>query len=246
MRHRLLLLGLGLILLVTAPDLGAERRTTRELLEDLARSRDEVVRVAADYRASLERLLALQEREQARAAEAAVRRRALADQGLIARRDLEEAQRASAEASRTVAETRARMAEADAMVAEAVATVELAAEPAPAPGESRDTGHLLRFGGGARWSLADTGELSALFASRFGRALPVSAFGQTPVHDRLGFDHRAAVDVALHPDSPEGQGLIAVLRSRRIPFLAFRQALPGVATGAHIHIGEPSPRLAGR
>jgi hypothetical protein len=50
--------------------------------------------------------------------------------------------------------------------------------------------------------------------------------------------------VALHPDSAEGRALMDYLRRRGIPFLAFRGARAGVATGAHIHVGEPSERLA--
>lgn len=86
------------------------------------------------------------------------------------------------------------------------------------------------------------GEIRKLFASKFGRTLPVSAFGQTNLHSRLGFDHRNGIDVALHPDSLEGRALIAKLRSLTIPFIAFRRAIQGVATGAHIHVGNPSPR----
>jgi hypothetical protein len=86
------------------------------------------------------------------------------------------------------------------------------------------------------------GDIKRLFASNFGRTLPVSAFGQTNLHSRLGFDHRNGIDVALHPDSLEGRALIAKLRSLTIPFIAFRRAIPGVATGAHIHVGNPSPR----
>jgi hypothetical protein len=71
----------------------------------------------------------------------------------------------------------------------------------------------------------------------------VSAFGQTATHARLGFDHRQALDVAVHPDSPEGKGLIQYLRGQGISFIAFRGALSGSATGAHIHIGPPSRRV---
>ena len=77
-----------------------------------------------------------------------------------------------------------------------------------------------------------------------GRPLPVSAFGQTPAHDDLGFDHRNALDVAVHPDSPEGQALMTWLRGEGISFLAFRNAVAGEATGAHVHVGEPSSRIA--
>jgi len=34
------------------------------------------------------------------------------------------------------------------------------------------------------------------------------------------------------------------LRARGVSFLAFRGAVAGEATGAHVHIGEPSPRRA--
>jgi hypothetical protein len=49
------------------------------------------------------------------------------------------------------------------------------------------------------------------------------------------------MDVALHPDSKEGQTLLNYLRQAGIPFMAFRGAVSGAATGAHIHIGNPSP-----
>jgi len=60
--------------------------------------------------------------------------------------------------------------------------------------------------------------------------------------DILGYDHRNAVDVALHPDSAEGKALINHLQNQGIPFLAFLSAVPGVATGPHLHIGNPSHR----
>ena len=87
-------------------------------------------------------------------------------------------------------------------------------------------------------------DIKGFVVSKLSRTLPISAFGQTGLHNRLGFDHRNAVDVALNPDSPEGQKLVNKLRSFKIPFLTFRHAIPGVATGAHIHVGRPSPRKA--
>ena len=94
--------------------------------------------------------------------------------------------------------------------------------------------------------LADAARIQRFFSARFGRALPISAFGQTAAHDRIGFDHRQAIDVAVHPDSPEGLGLLDYLRSIGIPFIAFRRAVAGEATGAHIHIGQPSRRITAR
>jgi hypothetical protein len=80
------------------------------------------------------------------------------------------------------------------------------------------------------------------FARRFNRSLPISAYGQTGLHARMGFNHRNAFDVPLHPDSLEGRALISFLRDQGIPFIAFRGPVRGVATGAHVHVGRPSPR----
>lgn len=85
-------------------------------------------------------------------------------------------------------------------------------------------------------------ELEVFFASRFRRPLPVSAFGQTRLHRSMGFDHRNAFDVAVHPDGPEGRAVQDFLRKKRLPFISFRAAKPGAATGPHIHVGRPSPR----
>ena len=93
-----------------------------------------------------------------------------------------------------------------------------------------------------RWSLADSKKVEDFFLTKFGRPLPTSAFGQSAIHDRWGLDHRQGLDVGLHPDSVEGTALVDFLRAEKIPFLVFRHAIPGVATGPHIHIGRPSHR----
>jgi hypothetical protein len=166
---------------------------------------------------------------------------------MVSRRDVDEAERAAAAARETLDRTRTRVREADAMVAEAEAARLLASLPPPRAGETGPAPpSLVRFGGWADWSLAMAPRLEAFFQERFGRPLPVSAFGQSPVHDRLGFDHRDALDVAVHPDSPEGEAVMAWLRQHGVAFLAFRGAVPGEATGAHVHVGDPSPRLAAR
>ena len=74
--------------------------------------------------------------------------------------------------------------------------------------------------------------------------MPISANGETSVHRALGFDHRGRVDVAVMPDQPEGIWLRHYLEAHNIPFYAFRSAIAGKATGAHIHIGPGSTRLA--
>lgn len=97
--------------------------------------------------------------------------------------------------------------------------------------------------GNGRWKLADADKVKEFFATTFNRPLPLTAFGQSDLHNRWGLDHRNGMDVGLHPDSTEGRALITFLRAEAIPFLAFRGAIPGVATGPHVHIGNPSHRI---
>jgi hypothetical protein len=97
-----------------------------------------------------------------------------------------------------------------------------------------------------KWKLSDAAKVQDFFFAKFKRPLPVSAFGQSDLHTRWGWDHRNGMDIGLHPNSVEGRALIEFLRNEAIPFLAFRGPVPGVATGPHIHIGNRSPRISGR
>lgn len=89
----------------------------------------------------------------------------------------------------------------------------------------------------------DLKPLELAFAKKFDRPLPISADGETDTHRALGFDHRGRVDVAILPTAPEGVWLRHYLQSQKIPYYAFTRAVPGKATGAHIHIGPGSTRL---
>jgi len=102
---------------------------------------------------------------------------------------------------------------------------------------------LIRFDGNGLFDLGDLTAISSQFQKRFGHPLPVSALGQTLVHQSMGLDHRNRVDVALNPDAPEGLWLRALLERLHVPYLAFRSALAGSATAPHIHIGTGSTRL---
>ena len=97
--------------------------------------------------------------------------------------------------------------------------------------------------GSGRWRISDSTRVEDFFMSRFKRPLPLTAFGQSELHNRWGLDHRNSMDVGLHPDSVEGKVLIKFLVSEQIPFLAFRTSVPGVATGPHIHVGNGSHRM---
>src|SRR5262249_22130232 len=154
-----------------------------------------------------------------RAAADVARRRSLAAQGLIATAEVATAERALATARVAAEETRAGIHQADTLIAEVAAARELAALPPPTADGVREGPTVTLYDGGRGWSVALLPTLDRYFAERFHRPLPISALGQTAVHDRLGFDHRNAIDIAVHPDMPEGRALMQYLRGARIPFL---------------------------
>jgi len=101
-------------------------------------------------------------------------------------------------------------------------------------------GMIERFVGKNEFTTTDFSKVQAAYTARFSHGLPISANGETAVHRSMGFDHAGRIDVALYPDSAEGQWLRRFLTANRIPFFAFRGAVAGQATGAHIHMGPPS------
>jgi hypothetical protein len=233
----------ALALLVSPAGAGTAVAQPAGPISELIRAQTELIARTREYRESLDPLLAFQEAEAARAEALARGRRVLLDRGLVARRDVEALDALAQAARARVDETRQRMSEADALMGETFAAIEVAKMPRAASGEIVSTSTVIRYQGMAELVAGNVASIGTFFSEQFGRALPVSAWGQTPVHDRLGFDHRHALDVAVRPDSDEGKALMAYLRRERIPFLAFKGPVPGASTGAHIHIGQVSPRL---
>lgn len=206
--------------------------------------REHLLAATRIYRQSLDRVLPLYEKDLARTTETLDKMTDYFTRGFVARKQVEETAAQVAAARAKVTETKREMAHADGLIAEIEGQRQLAKLRPLRSGEYDASGGFVRYDGGRTWALAELGRVEQFFAKRFGHALPVSALGQTSVHDRMGLDHRNAVDVAVHPDSPEGQALIAYFRQTGMSFIGYRGAVPGAATGAHIHIGKPSDRLA--
>jgi len=138
-----------------------------------------------------------------------------------------------------LAESRARLTHELTQMAQAEELLDskLAQQPEDA-GEIAD-----HFEGDGAFNMVTFAHVEKDFEKEFGKPLPISAMGDTAVHRSLGFDHRGRVDVAIHPDQPEGHWLLEYLAGHHIPYFAFRHAVPGKATGAHIHIGPMSTHL---
>ncbi|HEY9283483.1 MAG TPA: hypothetical protein VIP46_08520 [Pyrinomonadaceae bacterium] len=185
--------------------------------------------------------------------------RQLAAEGLAAKAQVEESEQSLAETRAEIDVLRHQIDDSDRVIAEVAAMAEaeklakIEAEKAAKLQRSQSrllrptlystNALIIRHTGTSYWTAANISGVQSFFAATFGRPLPVSAHGQTATHTRLGFDHSRGVDVALHPDSPEGRALINYLQANGITFIAFRGAVAGSSTGAHIHIGPPSSRI---
>lgn len=189
------------------------------------------------------RMLLVYEKDQATLRTEVIRLRKSFQHGQIAKDQVVEAEQSFVTALKRVHELRHTVTEADIAITEAILGEKVLRMPVLPVGGFTQTAELTRFNGGFNWSIKEAPRIERFFTQTFGRSLPVTALGQSQTHNRLGFDHRDSIDVGLHPDSAEGRTLIDYLRKSGIPFLAFRQALPGAATGPHIHIGRPSARL---
>jgi hypothetical protein len=215
--------------------------------EQLAKLREEFIRLTNEYKKSVEELRAYYERDVRRAEDKLGKVKELYAEGLVSRRDVEDSERAVDDARAKVAQAQQQMLAADAQIAEALVESQALEQMAQAPplpaGKLVRTTSYIRYSGRGAWSLSNAWKVQGFFLEKFGRQLPVSAFGQSAVHDRWGLDHRNAMDVPLNPDGVAGQALIEFLRSNGIPFSAFRHAIPGSATGPHIHIGPASHRF---
>jgi hypothetical protein len=171
-------------------------------------------------------------------------KRELYEKNLISKHDLEGSARALTAARVDAERVRDWIAEDERALTLAAQAAEESKEP-PRRGAKQDlaTAAVMRFDGAASWSVDAFEKIDSFYRRQFGRPPPVSAMGQSHTHDRLGLDHRDAVDVAVRPDSAEGRALIAYLRRAGIPFIAFYGKLSSMSTGAHINICRPSSRL---
>lgn len=213
---------------------------------ELSQLHEEFIKATREYKTSLAKLLAIYERNLNRAEEKLAQSQKLYAEGLISKNQLADSETAVANAKDKINEGQRQMANADAQIANTLVEAQAEAQMAKTPlrkGSLLRTTSYIRYSGAVTWALSDAWKLQRFFLDSFKKQLPVGVFGQGAIHDRWRLDHRNAMDVSVHPDGPEGQLLMSYLRSNGISFLAFRAAIPGTATGPHIHIGRPSHRF---
>lgn len=239
-----------IVLLLVAIDVSAQRKRKKPPApapqDELAKLREEFVNATKEYKSSLEKLLAIYEGNVTKAEEKLELSKKLLAEGLIAKIQVEENERAVAATKDKVSETRRQMTNADSQIAsvivETAADEKIAKDLRLARQRLVRTAAFTRFTGAPGWNLGDAYKIQRFFSDTFNKQLPIAVFGQGAIHDRWRLDHRNAMDVSVHPDTAEGRALLDFLQRNGIPYLAFRSAIPGTATGPHIHIGRPSHR----
>lgn len=242
----------SLLLLVAAfsVDVSAQRRARKKPAPkpptELEKLREEFVKATNEYKASLSKLLVIYEGNVKKAEADLDKSQKLFDEGLIPKAQLQASEHAVAAAKNQVTETQRHMTNADSQIAaifaETAAEQQLAKDLRLARQSLVRTSSFTRFTGAPGWVLSEAWKVQRFFSDTFKKQLPIAVFGQGAIHERWRLDHRNAMDISLHPDSAEGQALLNFLQKNGIPYLAFRSAIPGTATGPHIHIGRPSHR----
>jgi len=243
---------LTLLIVLCVADVEAQKRTKKKAaaapaqVTELTKLREQYVQATKDYKASLEKLLAFYQADVQKAEEKLTLSQKLLAEGLIAKAQVTENENALTAAKAKVAETKRQMSGADDQIAgvlvEDEADKELAKNLKLAKQRLVRTSSFIRFTGGPGWNLGEAWKVQRFFSDTFHHELPIAVFGQGAIHDRWRLDHHNSMDISLHPDSAEGQALLNFLQRNGIPYLAFRSAIPGTATGPHIHIGRPSHR----
>jgi hypothetical protein len=243
---------LVLLVMLVAVDVSAQRKSKKKpapppaATSELAKLREDYIKATNDYKASLDKLIAIYEGNVKKAEEKVEVSKKLLAEGLIPRAQVEENEHALALEKQKVAETRRQMDSADAQIAsvlvETEADNEIAKNLRLAKQSLIRTSSFTRYTGSGGWNLSDAWKVQRFFSDTFNKQLPIAVFGQGAIHERWHLDHRNAMDIQLHPDGVEGRALLNFLQKNGIPYSAFRSAIPGTATGPHIHIGRPSHR----
>jgi hypothetical protein len=232
-------------------DVFAQRRTKKKPAPappptELSKLREEFIKATNEYKASLGKLLPFYESDVKKTEEKLELSKKLLAEGLIARTQVEENARALALAKEKLAETNRQVANAEAQIAgvlvETAADEEISKNLSLAKQRLVRTSSFTRFTGAGGWNIGEAYKIQRFFSDTFKKQLPIAVFGQGAIHDRWRLDHHNAMDIQLHPDGVEGRALLDFLQRNGIPYLAFRSAIPGTATGPHIHIGRPSHR----
>src|SRR5438876_6871799 len=156
-----------------------KKNVAKPPIKELSKLRDDFIQATKVYKASLEKLLELYERNVKKAEERLTQARDLFSQGLISRNELAESENAVAMANAQVSETRRQIGSADTQIADTLLEAQAEAQLAKTPirkGAFVSTTAYIRYSGPANWSLADSWKIQQFFQNTFKKPLPVAVF----------------------------------------------------------------------
>jgi hypothetical protein len=224
----------------------AKKQTTpAPAISETEKLRNQYIETTKEYKTSLDRLLALYKTSVKKAEDRRDKSNTLFKDGLISKTQFEESEQALAAEKLKVSGVEQQMKDADTQIAQTLLEVDSEAQIAklaPSKNGLVKTTSFIRYAGAGGWVLSQAPKIESFFQQTFKRPLPIAVFGQGAIHERWRLDHRNAMDISVNPNTAEGQVLMDYLQRSGVPFSAFRGAIPGVATGPHIHIGRPSHR----
>jgi hypothetical protein len=239
------------LIVFTFASASAQRKSQKKRaappVDELTKLRNDYVRITNEYKASLEKLIKIYETNVKKAQDKLDQSKKLLEEGLVSRVQVEKHEQTLDAEQEKLDSARHQMNEADAQIAAILVETEAEKTISKNLRLARQslvrTSSFIRYAGSSSgWGLGQAWKVQRFFSDTFKKQLPVAVFGQGAIHERWRLDHRNAMDISLHPDSAEGQALLNFLQQNGIPYLAFRSAIPGTATGPHIHIGRPSHR----
>jgi hypothetical protein len=242
---------LTLVVLIAPVNSHAQKKPTQKTRTTPATSeldtlRQQYIETTKEYKASLEKLRELYKVSAQKAEDRLGKSKELFKDGLISKKQVEEGEQALEAERLKISSVEQQLKTADTQIAQTLVEVEGEKQIAKFRLKPKNglinTASFIRYTGAGSWAISQANSLESFFQQSFRRPLPIAVFGQGSIHNRWRLDHRNAMDVSLHPDGAEGQALIDFMKRNGIPFSAFRGAIPGVATGPHIHIGRPSHR----
>lgn len=222
-----------------------KKQTPAPQISEMEKLRKQYIETSKEYKASLAKLLSLYKASVKKAEDRLDKSKALFKDGLIAKAQVEEAEQAVADEQLKVSGVEQQMKSADVQIAQTLMEAEgekQIAKLGPTKNKLVRTTSFIRYAGAGNWVLSQAPKIESFFQQTFKRPLPIAVYGQGAIHERWRLDHRNAMDISLNPNTVEGKALIDFLQRNGVPFLAFSGAIPGVATGPHIHIGRPSHR----
>src|SRR5438105_9492790 len=166
---------IALVALVLSPGAPAQKQTASrhetstpdQSASELSKLRDQYIKTTKDYKANLQKLLALYQDSAQKAAQQRDKMQKLLAEGLVSQREVEQAESALTDAGLKVSEVQQQLGAADTQIAQTPLEIEgekqLAKLGPLRKGALVRTTSFIRYNGAGAWSLSQAGKIELFF-----------------------------------------------------------------------------------